>query len=113
MRRKERDLLFVGIHNSVVALDTKDGTAVWRAKLGGMSFVNVYWDGVELFASTKGEAFRLDPGNGDVIWHNKLKGLGTGLVTLTTNRAPSAVTGQHAAAQVAREQATAAAAAAS
>jgi len=113
MRRKQRDLLFVGIYNSVVALDADDGTEVWRAKLGGMSFVNVYWDGVQLFASTKGEVFRLHPGEGQVLWHNKLKGLGTGMTTLATNRAPSASTGQQAAARVAMDQQAAAGAAAS
>lgn len=113
MRRKQRDLLFVGIHNSVIALDATDGTEVWRVKLGGMSFVNVYWDGIQLFASSKGEAFRIHPDDGAVLWHNKLKGMGTGMVTLATNRAPTASTGQQAAAQVAMAQAAAAAAAAS
>jgi hypothetical protein len=84
--RDPRHLLFVGISDTVVALDTRDGSEVWRTELGGMSFVVVHWDGQELFASAKGEAFRLDPKTGAIIWQNKLKGLGTGLVTLATTR---------------------------
>lgn len=89
MPRDIRHLLFVGIYNSVVALDTRDGSEVWRAKLGGQSFVTVHWDGEELFASAKGEAFRLDPRTGGVVWHNRLKGMGLGSVTLASTRSAS------------------------
>jgi outer membrane protein assembly factor BamB len=84
-----QNLLYVGIYNSVVALDTKTGNEAWRVKLGGMSFVNVYFDGTDLFASSKGEVFCLDPKSGAMVWHNKLKGLGTGFVTLASTRAPA------------------------
>ena len=86
MPKPPRQLLFVGIHNSVLALDTKDGSEVWRTKLGGMMLVSVLWDGVELFASSKGEAFKLDPRTGEILWHNKLKRLGTGSVIMATTR---------------------------
>ncbi len=82
-------LLFVGIHNSVVALDTRDGNELWRVKLGGSSLVNVFWDGEQLFATTKGEVFQLDHKTGQVVWVNKMKGLGTGFVTLASTRVPS------------------------
>jgi glucose dehydrogenase len=89
MPREPRQLLYIGVYNSVLAIDTRDGSEVWRAKLGGMSFVNVHWDGEDLFATTKGELFRLDPKSGAVVWHNKLKGLGHGVVTMVTTRQPS------------------------
>lgn len=89
MPRDPRHLLFVGIHNSVVALDTRDGSEVWRMKLGGSSFVTVHWDGEELFASAKGEVVRLDSRHGAILWHNRLKGLGTGSVTLASTRSAS------------------------
>jgi len=89
-----RDVLFVGIYNSVVALDPRDGSELWRSKLGGGTLLNVHWDGTDLFASTKGEVFRLDPRDGQVVWHNKLKGLGTGFVTLASNRAATSATQQ-------------------
>lgn len=86
MIREPQHQLYVGIHNSVVAIDTRDGNEVWRTKLGGMMLVSVLWDGVELFAASKGEAFKLDPRTGEILWHNKLKRLGTGSVIMTTTR---------------------------
>jgi outer membrane protein assembly factor BamB len=41
MVRDERHLLYVGIKNSVVALDTRDGSERWRSKLGGFGYTNV------------------------------------------------------------------------
>lgn len=95
-------MLFIGIHNSVLALDPRDGTELWRVKLGGSSLVNVYWDGEELYASTKGEVFRLDHRTGQVVWHNKLKGLGLGFVTLASTRAPN-LSAQQVPAEAARQ----------
>ena len=89
MPRDPEVLLFIGIYNSVLAVNARDGTERWRTKLGGTSLVAVHWDGDHLFAATKGEVFRLDPRTGAVIWHNKLRGLGTGFVTLTSSRARS------------------------
>jgi outer membrane protein assembly factor BamB len=109
MGRRDRELLFVGIGSSVLALDARDGTEVWRVKVGGMTFVNVYHDGVQLFAATKGEVFCLAPADGTVVWHNKLKGLGAGLVTFASTRASSAG-GQVAGAQALRNAAAASAA---
>jgi outer membrane protein assembly factor BamB len=109
MGRKDRELLFVGIGNSVVALDAKDGSEVWREKVGGMTFVNVYFDGTQLFVAAKGEVFCLKPSDGTLLWHNKLKGLGSGLVTFATSRAPGGA-GQTAGAQAMMNQAAASAA---
>jgi outer membrane protein assembly factor BamB len=36
----------------------------------------------DLYASTKGEIFCLDPRTGQVLWHNPLKGMGLGLVCI-------------------------------
>ena len=100
--RKKQTLLFIGIYNSVLAIDAETGAEVWKTKLGGTSFVNVQWDGEALFASSKGELWRLDPGTGAQIWHNKLEGLGFGPVTLASERLPSAMTGQASATQALR-----------
>ena len=89
MIREPKDQLYAGIHNSVVAIDARDGTEVWRTKLGGMSLVNVFWDGEGLYASAKGEVSRLDPRDGQVLWNSPLKGLGTGSVMLASARRPS------------------------
>lgn len=104
MPRDQRHRLFVGIYNSVVALDTRDGSESWRTKLGGSSFVNVYWDGEELFASAKGEVFRIDPNGGAVLWRSPLKGLGTGAVTMASTRRPSTSSSQAVLAELKRRQ---------
>ena len=87
MPRKQRVLVYVGIQSSVVALDDSSGAEVWRVKLKGSDFVTLFWDGEALFAANRGEAWRLDPATGAVIWHNELKGLGRGLVTFASPRA--------------------------
>lgn len=104
MPRDPRHVLYIGIYNSVLALDTRDGSEVWRTKIGGMSFVNVLWDGEELYVSSKGECWRLDPKNGSILWHNKLKGLGHGIITMVTTRQPNATGNRAGAASAALAQ---------
>ena len=90
MPRDPRTLIFVGIKNSVVAVDARTGDEVWRAKLKGMtSFVTVLWDGEFLVAAANGEVFGLDWRDGTITWHNKMKGLGLGFVSLASSRAPT------------------------
>lgn len=71
----------------MLALDRATGAEVWRTKLKG-DFVNVVLDQGELYATTQGEVFRLDPASGQVVWNNTLKGLGLGLVTVATAASP-------------------------
>ena len=102
---------YVGIKNSVVALDDRTGTEVWRAQLRGSDFVTVLWDGEALIVANSGEVWRLDPQSGAVIWHNGLKGFGRGVVSLASNRrATSASDTDAAAAKRRRDQAASAAA---
>ena len=77
---------YVGIKNSVVALDDRTGVEVWRTHLRGSDFVTVLWDGEALIVANSGEVWRLDPQSGAVIWHNGLKGFGRGVVSLASNR---------------------------
>jgi outer membrane protein assembly factor BamB len=102
--------IFVGIKGCVVALDRDSGSEVWRAELGS-EYVTVLWDGDGLFAATAGELTRLDPSSGAALWHNKLKGLGRGLVNLASTNAPTQ-TGIETSAEYRNRAAAAAAAAA-
>ena len=111
MPRDPQTLVYVGIKRSVVALDDRTGTEVWRAELSGSDYVTVLWDGEALIAANNGEVFRLDPATGATMWHNKLKGLGRGLVNLASSRYP--VRGGDAAMAKKRREQEAAAAAAS
>lgn len=89
MPRDPRVLVFIGIKNAVVALDDKTGYEVWRTELRSGGYMYVVWDGQSIYATCAGEVWRLDPENGSIIWHNQLKGLGRGLASVATTRAPS------------------------
>jgi outer membrane protein assembly factor BamB len=75
-------LLYIGINSCVLAIDRASGQEVWRTSLKGSDFVNVVLDGSELFASSKGRLYCLDPATGAIRWENPLKGLGWGIVSI-------------------------------
>src|SRR5271165_7265549 len=50
--------------------------------LKGWNFVNVVLQNDTVLASCQGEIFCLDPFTGNALWHNPLKGFGTGLATI-------------------------------
>lgn len=86
MPRDLPSLLYVGIKHSVVALDIVTGIEIWRTKLKGSDFVTVMFDGQALVAANAGEVFALNPQTGEVLWHNTLKGMGLGVVSLASSR---------------------------
>lgn len=75
-------IIYLGVRGSVVAVDSATGQEVWNTALKGAEFVNVVLDGDNLFATTRGEIFCLDPKGGGLRWHNPLKGYGLGLITI-------------------------------
>lgn len=77
-------LLFVGIKDSVIALDSATGAIVWNTPLKGSDYVSVLWDGTALYATNRGELWCLDPASGAIKWHNELTGYGRGLVSLAS-----------------------------
>jgi len=85
---KTSDLVFIGIKGSVVALDRATGQQVWATHLKGSDFVNVVVQNGAVLASCYGEIFCVDPLTGDALWHNPLKGFGTGLATIATENNP-------------------------
>lgn len=91
MPRDPQNVIYVGVKNSVVALDDKTGTELWSAKLRGSDYVSVLWDGEALIAANSGEVWRLDPKTGAVMWHNELKGRGRGMISLASTRRPTNV----------------------
>ena len=90
MARNKPSLVYIGLKHLVIAFDRKSGAEVWRVQLPAKykssgSFVNVVRDRDGLFATCAGELFALDPDTGAVLWHDPLKGLGTGLMTIATD----------------------------
>ncbi|HEV8217602.1 MAG TPA: PQQ-binding-like beta-propeller repeat protein [Gemmatimonadaceae bacterium] len=112
MPRDPRVLVFIGIKDSVVALDEKTGYEVWRTQVRSAGFVYVVWDGASLYAASGGEVWRLNPETGDFIWHNELKGLGRGLLSIASTRAPGPQSNLAAVAAIQAAEAAAAASAA-
>jgi outer membrane protein assembly factor BamB len=74
--------IYLGIRGSVVAVNSANGQQLWSTSLKGGEFVNVVLDGYNLYATTRGEIFCLDPTTGIIRWHNPLKGYGWGLVSI-------------------------------
>jgi outer membrane protein assembly factor BamB len=85
---KTAQLVFIGIKGSVVALNRATGQQVWVTRLKGSDFVNVHLQDGAVLASCSGEIFCLDPLTGVGMWHNPLKGFGTGLATIATEQNP-------------------------
>lgn len=83
-------LVYVGMHGHVLALDRATGTERWRTRLKRSGFVHVTGGAERLLAACAGEVFMLDPYTGTVLWQNRMKGLGTGLVSLVDPAAPGA-----------------------
>jgi outer membrane protein assembly factor BamB len=88
---KTTELVFVGIKGSVVALNQATGQQVWATHLKGSDFVNVVLESGAILASCHGEIFCLDPLTGNGLWHNPLKGFGTGLATIATEHNPGTI----------------------
>ncbi len=109
MARDPQVLVYVGIKDAVVALDDRTGAEVWRKTLRSSDYVTVLWDGVALIAANVGEVWRLDAVTGDVIWHNELKGMGRGIVSLASSRYPNAAATEDSAVERRRQEAAAAA----
>jgi outer membrane protein assembly factor BamB len=87
---KTSDLLFIGIKGSVIALNRATGEQAWATHLQGSDFVNVSVENGRVLATCYGEVFCLDPLTGEGLWHNRLKGFGTGLATIASVDNPGA-----------------------
>jgi outer membrane protein assembly factor BamB len=85
---KTAQLVFIGIKGTVIALNRVTGQQVWATHLKGSDFVNVILEDGAVLASCRGEVYCLDPLTGIGMWHNPLKGFGTGLATIATQQSP-------------------------
>jgi outer membrane protein assembly factor BamB len=93
----QSQVIYLGVKGTVIAINSATGQSVWETPLKGSEFVNVVLDGENLFATTRGEIFCLDPQGGGIRWHNPLKGYGLGLITITGGGIPqnaSAITAE-------------------
>ena len=102
--------LFAGTHGHVVALDKRTGGTVWDTSLPstGYDVVAIVVEDEQLLCASGGRVFCLDPLDGRILWTNPLKGLGTGLVYLTTAQSSGQAFATLAAAKAAADAAAAA-----
>lgn len=82
--------LVIGIGSHVVAIERDTGAELWRTRLRHANIVTVHVAGPRVFAGASGELYCLDVASGALLWHNKLRGLGVGLVTFGANGAAEA-----------------------
>jgi len=78
-----KDHIIIGIKGSVLALNAFTGAEVWRTHCKGSSFINVVEQDGRIFATTYGEIFCLDANTGQILWHNPLRGMGFGHITIS------------------------------
>lgn len=117
MARRNVSLIYLGIKGHVLAFDRRSGAEVWRTALparykSSNSIVSLLSDAEGLFATCAGEVFALDPRTGALLWHDPLKGLGTGVAIFASQGDGASQSAAIAAAEAARRAAAAAAASA-
>jgi outer membrane protein assembly factor BamB len=112
MAQKEQ-CLFIGIGGHVVAIRPSDGQEIWRQKVKSATFMTVFAAGDVVLAGAGGELFCLDGASGQIRWRNRLKELGSGLVSFAGASPVEAAAAIAAASTAAAAAATATVAAAS
>jgi outer membrane protein assembly factor BamB len=74
-------LVFVGLNGYVAALNRETGEEVWCNEEMRSGYVTVLLDGDRLIVSTNGYIYCLVPLTGRIVWHNPMKGYGSGAPT--------------------------------
>ena len=76
----KKNQLILGIGSHVVSIDSASGEETWRTKIKSGQFASLQVRGDRIYAGTGGELFCLDRTLGSILWHNKLKRLGYGVI---------------------------------
>ena len=84
-------LLVVGVKGRVLGINRANGDRMWETQLKGYGIVNVYVEPDRIYAATRGELYSLDPRSGNILWRNKMKGLGYGMLCFGYDPANQAV----------------------
>jgi len=92
-------MVIIGMKGRVLGVNKTNGDRMWETHLKSSGFVNVYVDSDRVYASTRGELFCLDAQSGRLLWHNKMKGLGYGMVSFGWDPSNQAAQSAHLAAQ--------------
>lgn len=99
------DLVFVGFNRRVAALQRESGEIVWEWKApNGTSYVSLLLDGGMLIVSVDGYMHGLEAATGKQLWHNPMKGFGTGVAAMVSEKGMSSNPMTAAAAEQAAQQ---------
>jgi hypothetical protein len=84
-------LIFVGFHSRVAAMNRDTGELVWQWRSPkGSGYTTLLLDGDRLIVSVMGYTYCLDPLSGQQWWANDLPGMGTGVPSLASVRGAAA-----------------------
>jgi len=82
---KTADLVFVGYNRRVAALHRRTGEIVWEWKApNGTCYVSLLLDSGMLIVSVNGYMYGLNAATGSQLWHNPMKGFGTGVAAMVS-----------------------------
>jgi outer membrane protein assembly factor BamB len=90
------ELLFVGTHGHVRAIEKRTGAQVWDVDLPWTSngLVTLLVEGHVIYAGCRGKLFAIDARNGTILWKDELSGLAYDNMTLATTRSSSGAVAQ-------------------
>ena len=79
------EVLFIGTHGDVAAINARTGMQLWRQSLGGMMSRGIVTllmkDGV-VYAGSTGKLYAINAATGQILWSNDLPGMGYGPICL-------------------------------
>ena len=81
-----KDLVFVGLSNTVVAMHRLTGTIVWENRDLYRGYTTLLLDGDQLVVSSNGYIYGFDALTGRRLWNNPLTGYGEGTASLASVR---------------------------
>ncbi len=108
---RSKQLLYVGTHRYIAAIEPKTGEEVWRTKLphGGLAVPSILIKGDYLFVGHSGRVYCLSRRFGELLWENGLPRMGYQTIVLAMEGAEG--TTSHVAAATASDRRRRAAAA--
>ena len=84
-RMNTTDLVYVGFHKRVAALNRRTGEMVWQWQAAkGMSYLTLLVDRDTVIVSVDGYMYGLEASSGRELWFNPMKGFGTGVASIAS-----------------------------